>query len=472
MERGKVIKNDLSFEQLRAALNARIDGLAPFLSLTLASFSSTGRGLMATQDIDDGDFIVAIPYSLLITSCDLRAARKRSNPMEASFSFGDLPEHLQLTLWILLARRAPMLLENSFQNLFCDLLPTRFETVPLTWPVAWIKALFPEGTAKGILRRKNDVLDDFRKLQAAMRQAEASSCDFDRHLSKLDCDFEEFELAWLCVNTRCISLKVPVEGDLNARVTRCTQCTTALAPFLDLLNHSSSAQCIARNLVINDEWVFAIRSQAKIPRSAQAFIHYGSHDNLFLFTEYGFVEGGNTNDSLEFDVGMIRQVVELALKEARINMNHLDQISNLVLTEVGGASLSLMPWEPSFPLQSLLVLLSFVLGAVRFTLEERTKKRSDVYVRKALDVAVGHWRSWECGIPATIIGDRAVSSAQEISVTVWQATKEVARTSVFPWMSNLSSLSCDVPSHVIDMVRIFYESRLDLIERAQWEWKS
>ena len=61
----------------------------------------------------------------------------------------------------------------------------------------------------------------------------------------------------------------------------------ALAPFLDLLNHS----CTARVQTFYDPVLqsFTIKTLLPVQPGEQVFILYGPHDNAFLLCEYGFV---------------------------------------------------------------------------------------------------------------------------------------------------------------------------------------
>ncbi|KAJ3195467.1 hypothetical protein HK101_012034 [Irineochytrium annulatum] len=101
------------------------------------------------------------------------------------------------------------------------------------------------------------------------------------------------------LNTRCVSLnRKSTQGDHNKKSDRGTP-RIALAPFLDLLNHSVDAQIEAGQ----DETTgcFRIFTKTGCERGKEAFINYGPHDNLFLFAEYGFIVPGNTFDCVSVD---------------------------------------------------------------------------------------------------------------------------------------------------------------------------
>ncbi|XP_058517646.1 SET domain-containing protein 4 isoform X3 [Ochotona princeps] len=88
--------------------------------------------------------------------------------------------------------------------------------------------------------------------------------------------------AWCTVNTRAVYLRRRQQEGLSAEPDTC-----ALAPFLDLLNHSPHAQVEAG---FNEETrCYEIRTASRCRRYEEVFICYGPHDNQRLLLEYGFV---------------------------------------------------------------------------------------------------------------------------------------------------------------------------------------
>ena len=70
----------------------------------------------------------------------------------------------------------------------------------------------------------------------------------------------------------------------------------ALAPFLDLLNHSDTAEVETR--VDRATLAFEIVANAPVASGSEALIFYGPHDNGFLLVEYGFVLPNNRFSSV------------------------------------------------------------------------------------------------------------------------------------------------------------------------------
>ncbi|XP_024645814.1 SET domain-containing protein 4 isoform X2 [Macaca nemestrina] len=92
--------------------------------------------------------------------------------------------------------------------------------------------------------------------------------------------------AWCTVNTRAVYLRPRQRECLSAEPDTC-----ALAPYLDLLNHSPRVQVKA---AFNEEThSYEIRTTSRWRKHEEVFICYGPHDNQRLFLEYGFVSVHN-----------------------------------------------------------------------------------------------------------------------------------------------------------------------------------
>ncbi|EHA98074.1 SET domain-containing protein 4 [Heterocephalus glaber] len=88
--------------------------------------------------------------------------------------------------------------------------------------------------------------------------------------------------AWCTVNTRAVYLRTRRRDCLSPEPDTC-----ALAPYLDLLNHSPHVQVKA---AFNEETgCYEIRTASSCRKHEEVFICYGPHDNHRLLLEYGFV---------------------------------------------------------------------------------------------------------------------------------------------------------------------------------------
>uniref|UniRef100_A0A2K5ZKB4 SET domain containing 4 n=1 Tax=Mandrillus leucophaeus TaxID=9568 RepID=A0A2K5ZKB4_MANLE len=129
--------------------------------------------------------------------------------------------------------------------------------------------------------------------RAHVQEFFASSRDFFSSLQPLfveavDSIFSYSALlwAWCTVNTRAVYLRPRQRECLSAEPDTC-----ALAPYLDLLNHSPRVQVKA---AFNEEThSYEIRTTSRWRKHEEVFICYGPHDNQRLFLEYGFVSVHN-----------------------------------------------------------------------------------------------------------------------------------------------------------------------------------
>nr|CAH8865006.1 unnamed protein product [Trichobilharzia regenti] len=150
----------------------------------------------------------------------------------------------------------------------------------------------------------------------------------DEHTS--DTPSNEFLWAWFTVNSRCVSCPMKQESILNIQqffqalfksysqserrilnmiieniiqlkddTTSTTTTNTddnnndgahtiALIPFFDFFNHNPNIATNTRLILSNDTNTLELYLDQEVSENEQVFINYGPHDNLTLFTEYGF----------------------------------------------------------------------------------------------------------------------------------------------------------------------------------------
>jgi hypothetical protein len=128
---------------------------------------------------------------------------------------------------------------------------------------------------------------------------------------------EEFAWAWFTVNTRAVYIKNSL---LKNYTTEPHQANLpdeyenlALAPFLDMFNHSSNASVEAGlnlNPRISDSF-YEIRTNNRYLKYDQVFINYGPHGNLRLYVEYGFAEENNQNDFVPITINEIMEAIRV-----------------------------------------------------------------------------------------------------------------------------------------------------------------
>ncbi|KAJ3381074.1 hypothetical protein HDU84_005386 [Entophlyctis sp. JEL0112] len=244
----------------------------PKTPLTLAESPVTFRGLMATRTILAGTPIISVDAKFLITIDTARAFfREVSNILLGNH----LSEHAALAAYLAVHRFARP--TGNLWNAYFDMLPRSFETVAANFPSS-LQDLLPEYLRHGLMQQQAKTLQ--RDFEAVRKMG-------------LNIDADDFRWGWFAVNTRCITLNTSIQTNYSANT---NDPKIALAPFLDLLNHSQFAKISANfNRITN---AFEIVALEDIPRGKECFISYGAHDNAFLLVEYGFAISHSTYSAL------------------------------------------------------------------------------------------------------------------------------------------------------------------------------
>ncbi|KAK6096779.1 hypothetical protein MT418_003600 [Batrachochytrium dendrobatidis] len=127
-----------------------------------------------------------------------------------------------------------------------------------------------------------------------------------------------FKWAWIVVNTRCITMNTnAISKPQLSHIHQ--QPIITLAPFLDCLNHTSTARISAGYDTV--EKAYIIRTLVPYKKGSQVFINYGPHDNNFLLAEYGFAILKNPFNHVVLD------------REVDFMMQHFGTVSDLLKSE-------------------------------------------------------------------------------------------------------------------------------------------
>lgn len=246
----------------------------PSTKLRPALFSSTGRGLQATVPVKTGEVLVSIPKSAMITCETVLCDALLNKALQAShLSF----KAMEILSFFLLYHK--YLGKNSDWHLYIDSLPTTY-TVPAYCSAEEVD-LLPEFLKTFTHKQNESVNECFVNIKTIVA---CSSYSLGYIFSPL-C-IEDVRWAWFTVNTRAVYLKNDNPSPLLVDEDVC-----ALAPYLDLLNHSHTAQVTTG---INQEnSCYEITTHVPYDQFTQVFINYGPHDNIKLCIEYGFTLPSN-----------------------------------------------------------------------------------------------------------------------------------------------------------------------------------
>ena len=172
--------------------------------------------------------------------------------------------------------------------------------------------VFPTYLKSKCRQQKAKVLKSFDRVSLLVKEANEA----------LAIELDQFSWGWFTVNTRAVYFDNKSRNEGNYFPNGCDleeNENLALAPFLDMFNHSSQADVnVGPNLIMDDSNVAAngtaeswnifeadksnkgktyqIITNTEYKKYEQVFINYGPHGNIRLFMDYGFIEANNPND--------------------------------------------------------------------------------------------------------------------------------------------------------------------------------
>ncbi|KAJ2087395.1 hypothetical protein IW138_005012 [Coemansia sp. RSA 986] len=203
-------------------------------------------------------------------------------------------------------------------------------------------------------------------------------------------DWRCYVWAWLAVNTRCIHL---------GQQSIASRDTIALAPFLDLLNHSKDASVTTYFDLVKRQ--FVIKTLTPYKRGREVFISYGPHDNCFMLAEYGFVLADNPFQALEMDhyVNVWVETARSKLQPARpgrsatVQPSDIDDMIHTLKQHGlwGDFALSFDDSDIPYRLHAALQLLIMAVTHPQQGLQRVSSKR-----------VIAQWERWRRGEPVEI----------------------------------------------------------------------
>ncbi|KAK3701040.1 hypothetical protein RRG08_063291 [Elysia crispata] len=296
-------------------------------------FKGTGRGLQATRKIQPGDTIVSIPMKHLITVHTALASVVGSYITRSQQKF--TPQQILTTFLVI-----ESCMEESPWKPYFKSLPDVYST-PLYFSSADIRLLKPliRKQAEGLRERFS------RAAQSITNFIELNTPWFSHYFTK-----ERICWAWSTVDTRSVYLYTYPHPSF---VLDPEESNVALAPFLDLLNHTDTAKMTAD--VNTKSQSYEIITEDSFKKYDQVFICYGAYDNAKLLINYGFVLTQNINNTYVFTMdnlvscvpassGHIERKVDI-LQEANLQRNLVCSMDGLSWSLSTALKIVLLPWK-------------------------------------------------------------------------------------------------------------------------------
>ncbi|NXY15506.1 SETD4 protein, partial [Atrichornis clamosus] len=313
-------------------------------NLRPAEFWETGRGLMATKALQAGDLIISLPEKCLLTTSTVLSSRLGGSIVKWKPPVSPL---MALCTFLIAEKHAG---DKSPWKPYLDVLPKTY-----TCPACLdhdVLNLLPEPLRKKAQEQKMMIRELFVSSKAFFSSLQPLFAENTGTIF----NYSALEWAWCTVNTRTIYMEHPhrecfsLEPDVYA-----------LAPYLDLLNHSPNVQVKA---AFNEQTrSYEIWTNSQCKKYGEVFICYGPHDNQRLLLEYGFVAMDNPHSSVYVSSDTLVKYFSPLDKQRKAKLSILkdhDFLENLTFG-----------WDgPSWRLLTALKLLC--LGADEFACWRRT----------------------------------------------------------------------------------------------------
>lgn len=250
---------------------------------------SSGRGLLARRDINDGDNLFKIPLKLCLTKASARKALGKDVLPR------DINEYLAIACQLIHERY--VLGGESFWKPYIDVLPETDEVNPtFSWnddDLAFLDGS-PVIAATRSLQMKLE-----REYEALLGGEDGLITKYPDRFPKEHFTYDNWVWAFTMLFSRAIRLRSLKEGE-----------TLAMVPYADLINHSAFSQAYidARE---GGDWLFSSGEEEVIlyadrgyRKMEQIYISYGPKSNSELLLLYGFAVERNPYNSVDITVAI------------------------------------------------------------------------------------------------------------------------------------------------------------------------
>lgn len=274
--------------------------------LKIGDFAITGRGVYTKINIDSSDPLIELPFSCLITLATIDDDLEFKNIFDESIeqlTTGEIAFQCLLALYLVYLRHHKKFTE------YIDSIPTDF-TTPFFCSKQELMVL-PDVIFQEVFDQNSEIKLNYGKFASVLND-KLCSCNCGDNLSVVF-NLDSFKWAYFVVNSRSVYIddKALKQISASSKLFKIlsNKPNIALAPFLDLINHSDKVpetkpqlsiplSALSRNNKL--ELTYQIYTNTNIKKNQQIFISYGTLDNTTLLSDYGFTIPSNQHDRITF----------------------------------------------------------------------------------------------------------------------------------------------------------------------------
>lgn len=358
----------------------------------------SGRGLVASRDINMYEELARVPFKLLLSK---DTARER---LGEEIVTANMSDYTAIALLLVSEKYKE---GSSFWDPYIAVLPSVEEIgASFSWEDEEINMLLGGSPLQNMsLFLKAKVSDEFRALQAGVVAQNPEK------LPKEAFTLERYIWAYAVLFSRAVRLSPPDMGDI-----------IALVPYVDLINHNPASETYITGISEGVELPFGltekenfviVRADKYYNKYEQVYLSYGPKSNAQLLMLYGFCLERNTQDFLEVPVAHLldnsplaeakkrlldsRQMERVAFPLYRDRFTN-DMMQFLRLLMLQPEDLNLQDWDDSASVDAAMARLDF------------SKAFGELSERRALLCLKGICEELSAGYPNTLEEDEALIS--------------------------------------------------------------
>lgn len=313
------LNSDVIYIDLSKSLHR--DGWTNETNIKVGNFPLTGRGIYSKTNMQANTVLMSLPINSLISILTIEQDHTFKRCLLNLENISNRVVNAQS----LLAFYLLYLKHHKRKTEYIATIPSTF-TVPYfcthiekTHMLAKVK--------EKISIQQNIIERDFNYFQQYFDITKCDCCQTQKFCNIFQ--LSAFKWAFFAINSRSVYLnlnaveKIGFIADNEIRSLLIDEPTLALAPFLDLLNHSCLAGTKAEVKQISNELLYQLYTTVPFKKYEQIFISYGALDNVKLLTDYGFFLPNNEHDFIDMDASDVNEFLsKLPYKLKVFILNH------------------------------------------------------------------------------------------------------------------------------------------------------